>query len=91
MRGVRADVAATTGIPGTEYEDGAGIGVLSATGVLYPSLSSESPETATFWNDGAPPPLRIMDSMSDRIVRIFTCAGGGGGALVKTLLKGFSI
>jgi hypothetical protein len=32
-----------------------------------------------------------MDSISDRIVRIFTSAGGGGGALVKTLLKGLSI
>jgi hypothetical protein len=29
--------------------------------------------------------------MSERIVRIFTSIGGGGGALVSTLLKGFSI
>jgi len=86
-----AGVAGTTGVAGTEYEDGAGIGVRSATDVRCPSLSRDNPETATFWNDGAPPPLRIIDSMSERIVRIFTSAAGGGGALANTLLKGFSI
>ena len=32
MCGVEAGVAATTGVAGTEYEDGAGIGVRSTIG-----------------------------------------------------------
>jgi hypothetical protein len=83
--------APPTGAAEIENEAGAGIGVRSTIGALYPSLSIANPETATSWNDGAPPPLRLIDSMSDRIVRIFTSAGGGGGALVKTLFNGFSI
>lgn len=86
-----ADAATTgaAGAAGTENEPRLGIGVGAEVGALYPSIVS--PETATFWNEGAPPPLFIIESMSERIVRIFTSIGGGGGALVSTLLKGFSI
>ena len=81
---------AEAGTTGEVYFMETGIGVRKGVWALY-SFSMESPETATFWNDGAPPPLFIIDSMSDRIVRIFTSNGGGGGALANTLFRGFSI
>jgi len=87
--GVDTEVGATAGAAGMENEPRSGIGVGADVCVLYPSM--ESPETATSRNAGAPPPLSIIDSISDRIVRIFTSGGGGGGVFAKTLFRGFSI
>lgn len=89
--GAAGDAGAGTGSctagagAGAGAADAIGAGAENAVGGLY-SFSIVSPFTATSWNVGAPPPLRIIASISERIVRIFTSDGGGGGAVVINFL-----
>ncbi len=63
-----------------EGEGAGAIGAPAAEAPLAPpfACSGVRPVTMTFWNVGAPPPLRTMDARSLFMVRTFTSGGGGG-------------